>query len=394
MIRLCAALFCVFGFTLGSWQASLPDLVRDLDMSPLELGLCLTVGFAGALPAMFMGGRLIARFGAKGLLMAGATGMAAALVGVGFTGSYVVLVPLVLVLLGCQGSFDVAINAVAIAIEQRSGRQILAFVHGAFSLSAAAGALSFGAYRSLGFRVGYFGVAVVLALFVWCMTRWHALPEARSAPAPASAPRERRVLLGADVLLVAGIVGVSFLGSGVLENWSAIYVRDTVSDLAVISSVGLASFHGAMGLGRVLTSAVLRRVDRLTTIAACGLLMAVAMVWSLCAPGPVQAVAALFLVGILLSGIAPIGFSVAGDLRPDRVGEVSSTVAIAGYASFLVGPVLVGVLADLLGLRAALGSVVVVGVVISLLALLLKGQSQQAGPVHDPVAGPLEGAER
>ncbi|MEW2528041.1 MFS transporter [Streptomyces sp. NPDC047071] len=392
MIRLCAALFCVFGFTLGSWQASLPDLVRDLDMSPLELGLCLTVGFAGALPAMFMGGRLIARFGAKGLLMAGATGMAVALVGVGCTGSYVVLVPLVLVLLGCQGSFDVAINAVAIAIEQRSGRQILAFMHGAFSLSAAAGALSFGAYRSLGFRVGYFGVAVVLALFVWCMARWRDLPEARSAPA--SAPRERRVLLGADVLLVAGIVGVSFLGSGILENWSAIYVRDTVSDLAVISSVGLASFHGAMGLGRVLTSAVLRRVDRLTTIAACGLLMAAAMVWSLCAPGPAQAVAALFLVGILLSGIAPIGFSVAGDLRPDRVGEVSSTVAIAGYASFLVGPVLVGLLADLLGLRAALASVVVVGVVISLLALLLKGQPRQAGPAHEPVAGPLEGAER
>ncbi|MEV0502632.1 MFS transporter [Streptomyces spectabilis] len=398
MIRLCAALFCVFGFTLGSWQASLPDLVRDLDMSPLELGLCLTVGFAGALPAMFLGGRLIARFGAKGLLMAGAAGMSLALVGVGCTGSYVVLVPLVLVLLGCQGSFDVAINAVAIAIEQQSGKQILAFMHGAFSLSAAAGALCFGAYRPLGYRVGYFGVAVVLALFVWWMAHRHALPEARSSTAPGagaeSVPRDRRVLLGADVLLVAGIVGVSFLGSGILENWSAIYVRDTVSDLAIISSFGLASFHGAMGLGRVLTSAVLRYVDRLVTIAACGLLMAAAMVWSLFAPGPVQAVGALFIVGILLSGIAPIGFSVAGDLRPDRVGEVSSTVAIAGYASFLVGPVLVGVLADLLGLRAALGSVVVVGVVISLLALLLKGQPRRAPSAHDPVAGRLEGAER
>jgi hypothetical protein len=44
--------------------------------------------------------------------------------------------------------------------------------------------------------------------------------------------------------------------------------------------------------------------------------MAAAMVWSLCAPSPAQAVSALFIVGILLSGIAPTGFSVAGDLRP------------------------------------------------------------------------------
>ena len=375
MVWLCAALFSMFGFTLGSWQASLPDLVRDLGMSPLQLGLCLAAGFAGSLPAMFMGGRLIARFGAKRLLVAGALGMAAALAGIGFTGAYALLVPLVLVLLSCSGSFDVAINAVAIAIEQLSARKVLTFMHGAFSLSAAVGALCFGAYRSLGFRVGYFGVATVLVVFALWMSRWRALPEARSSNEDGG--RGRRFSLGTDVLLVAGIVGVSFLGSGILENWSALYVRTVVSDLPILSSVGLASFHGAMGLGRFVTSAALRYVDRLHAVAACGLLMAAAMVWSLAAPSPVQAVAALFVVGIVLAGIAPIGFSVAGDLRPERIGEVSSTVAIAGYSSFLVGPVLIGTLAQFFGLRAALVSVVFVGVVDSVLAWLLMATLKQ-----------------
>lgn len=369
MVRLCTALFCMFGFTLGSWQASLPDLVSGLGLSPLQLGACLAAGFAGSLPAMFLGGRLIAKFGAKRLLMIAALGMAVALVGVGLVNSYALLVPCVLLLLGCSGTFDVAINAVAIDTERLSGRMILSLMHGAFSLSAALGALCFGAYRSFGFRVGYFGVAVVLVCFVVSMRRWRAMADARSSDSVKS--NGRRVLLGFDVVLVAGIVGVSFLGSGILENWSALYVRTVVSDLAILSSVGLASFHAAMGLGRMLTSAAARYVGRLQLIVACGVLMAGAMVWSLVASSPAQAIIALFAVGILLSGIAPVGFSIAGELRPDRIGEVTSTVAIAGYASFLAGPVLIGLLANSFGLRIALMSVVVVGAVVSILAILL-----------------------
>lgn len=287
-----------------------------------------------------------------------------------------------------------AINAVAVAIEQHSRRKVLAVVHGAFSLSAAAGALCFGAYRPLGFRVGCFGVAVVLASFVLWMSRWRALPEARSAE-PVER-RGRRMVAGADVLLVAGIVGVSFLGSGILENWSAIHVRDMAGNLAVMSSLGLASFHGAMGLGRVLTSAALRYVDHLAAITGCGLLMAAGMVWSLLAPGPGQAVSALFTVGILLAGIAPVGISVAGDLRPERVGEVTSMVAIAGYSSSLVGPVLMGVLADFFGLRAALVSVVVVGVAVSLLSGLLMAarRPRTVSFPHGRITSQVEGVER
>ena len=219
------------------------------------------------------------------------------------------------------------------------------------------------------------------------MARWRGLPEARSSE---DVPTGGLILLGSDVLLVAGIVAVSFLGSGILENWSALYVRDVVSDLPIMSSVGLASFHAAMGAGRLITQAVLGRVERLAAIAACGVLVALAMIWSLCAPDPIQAVAALFAVGMLLSGIAPIGFSLAGDLRPGRIGEVTSTVAIAGYASFLVGPVLVGILAHAFGLRAALASVAVVGIVDSLLAGILmrvcRPRTAQDRAVHPAVS--------
>ncbi len=74
-------------------------------------------------------------------------------------------------------------------------------------------------------------------------------------------------------------------------------------------------------------------------------------------------------MGLALSAVVPIAFSVAGDLAPGRAGGAISVVTTLGYGGFLVGPVLVGGLAELLGLRAALGAIVVAGIAIFILSL-------------------------
>jgi hypothetical protein len=75
---------------------------------------------------------------------------------------------------------------------------------------------------------------------------------------------------------------------------------------------------------------------------------------------------------------------------------VSSTVAIAGYSSFLVGAVLMGVLANYFGLRTALESVAVIGVADSLLAgLLMAARKPRTAPFpRTPTSGQVKGAER
>ena len=82
---------------------------------------------------------------------------------------------------------------------------------------------------------------------------------------------------------------------------------------------------------------------------------------------PFLVVAGFLIVGLSLSGVAPIAFSVAGDLAPNRAGEAISVVTTLGYGGFLMGPVIVGGLAEALGLRSALATIVVAGCVIALL---------------------------
>jgi MFS family permease len=78
------------------------------------------------------------------------------------------------------------------------------------------------------------------------------------------------------------------------------------------------------------------------------------------------------VVGIALSAVVPIAFSAAGDLAPERAGAAISVVTTLGYGGFLLVPVIVGGLAEVTGLRTALGIIVASGLLIFALSLRLR----------------------
>ncbi|HEX2222252.1 MAG TPA: hypothetical protein VHK06_06970, partial [Candidatus Limnocylindria bacterium] len=55
--------FGAFGILFGVWQVLLPDLTRDLRLSPGPLGAMLSLGFIASLPAMLAAGRVADRVG-------------------------------------------------------------------------------------------------------------------------------------------------------------------------------------------------------------------------------------------------------------------------------------------------------------------------------------------
>jgi MFS family permease len=88
---------------------------------------------------------------------------------------------------------------------------------------------------------------------------------------------------------------------------------------------------------------------------------------------PSLVIVGFLVVGLALSAVVPIAFSAAGDLAPERAGAAISVLTTLGYGGFLLGPVIVGGLAEVLGLRIALGIIAVSGLLIFALALRLKG---------------------
>ena len=73
-------------------------------------------------------------------------------------------------------------------------------------------------------------------------------------------------------------------------------------------------------------------------------------------------------LGLALSAVVPIEPSPSPGIS-SRAGVAISVVTTLGYGGFLLGPVVVGDLAELLGLRVALGTIAVAGLMIFTLAL-------------------------
>ena len=72
-------------------------------------------------------------------------------------------------------------------------------------------------------------------------------------------------------------------------------------------------------------------------------------------PSPYISIAGFFLVGLGLSSIVPIAYSIGGNEKNLPAGVGLAMVTTVGYSGFLIGPPVIGFIADWLNLRVSLG---------------------------------------
>ena len=100
--------------------------------------------------------------------------------------------------------------------------------------------------------------------------------------------------------------------------------------------------------------------------AACATSLAIAML--VATPLPLVAGIGLLLLRLGQGPIAPIGYSLAARSTPHRAGQTVSLGWLSLYAAFLIGPLIVGAIAELTGLRLALGTFIAAALTLAILA--------------------------
>ena len=395
--------FGFFGLFWGCFAVLLADLSGSLGLSPGPLGVALFVGAGASIASMAALGWASDRLGRRAYLILTVLAFGVGIVGLALSGSYAALLATLVVLYSFSGLYDVGMNAVAVDVERLSGRRLMSYMHAAFSGGAMAGALGAGALRQAGvdYRLGYLALLVPLAALVLAFatarfpgpvadgTRDERSPEGTfSAVAPKAEGGTGRWDLYRDrsLLLVAAIACLGLLAEGEMEHWSGIYLRDTLGLAAIVGGSGVAVFYGAMALGRLAIGWLVGRIGNRRTLLASGALAAGGMLLALATTSPALVVGGFLLVGLALAAVAPLAFSVAGETVPDRAGSAVSVVTTIGYGGFLLGPPLVGGLAEATGLRAALGIIAVAGLAVFVLSLALR--EPEADPATEGGVGP------
>lgn len=389
LLALEVSAFSFFGLFWGCFAVLLADLSGALGLSPGPLGVALFVGAGASIAAMAALGWASDRLGRRAYLILVACAFGMGIAELALSGSYAVLLATLVVLYSSSGLYDVGINAVTVDLEHISGRRFMSYLHAAFSGGAMAGAVGAGALRQAGvdYRLVYLTLLLPLATLVAAFAaarfpspgfggasgeRSHNDTSPAADSGATSIAGSWNLYRGGPLLLVAAVACLGLLAEGEMEHWSGIYLRDTLGLAAIVGGSGVAVFYGAQALGRLAIGWLVGRVGNRRTLLGSGLLTAGGMLLALATTSPTLVTGGFLLVGMGLAAVAPVAFSVAGELVPERAGSAISVVTTFGYGGFLLGPPLVGGLAEVAGLRVALGVVAVAGLVIFVLSLRLR----------------------
>jgi MFS family permease len=369
--------FFAFGAFWGAWGVLLPDVKEEVGASVSELGgALLAVGLA-ALPAMLLAGRIVDRTGARAtpvaLLLFAIAGVLPA-----FADSIQELV-LALLLLGvATGALDVVINAAATSVEAATGRRIIQVAHALFSGGFLAGAIGAGIARGLG--AGSLpvlaGVAALAAAAAGANRGFPAVPRRVS---------ERRFGFSRRLLLLGALCGVAFVVEGGIENWSALFLETELDASPALAALGPALFAAAMMTGRLLGQWLeVRLGDRLLFVvgpATAGAGLALAAL----APELPLALVGFALGGAGISVAAPIVFGAAGrGADEEERGSAVASVTTISYLGFLAGPPLVGAVSGALDLRAGVGLLAAIALLLSLAAASFGGDALSVRRLQHP----------
>jgi MFS family permease len=361
------AFFALLGITNGDWLARIPALAHGLHLSDGMLGLVLLAGPAGSFAVAPVAGALVDRIGSRIPTIVGGSAVALLPISFGLAPGRVVLMAAMFAFGVAAGMLDVSMNAQAVQLQQAVGRQLMTSFHACYSFGTLAGGLVGGAFawRNVGTAADFAAVAIPLAVLAALSGRFllaRGAPasarldrSAKAARASASGRRGRHGRRVSPLIVLSLLALCSLLAEGAADGWSAVYLRDNLGTSAGFAAMGYVAFALTMATGRLAGDRLADRFGPVALLRGGGVLAAAGIVIVVLTAAPVAALVGFAVYGAGLSCTFPQMLALAGIVRPDRPGRAISMVAGTGYAGMLTGPVLIGGLASLAGLTAALG---------------------------------------
>jgi len=359
-----ATFLCFFlnGAMIGTWVGQIPFVQERLDVSKGTIGLALLCMAVGAMIAMPLTGQVLDR------RSSGAVTRTAALIYLPLMALPVfapspALLGAGLVLFGAaNGAMDVSMNAHGVAVERTLGRPIMSSLHAGWSFGGLAGSGGVALAVALGVEPRI--EAVIASALLW-LAAIGITARLGSASAHSEHGSSGFALPSRGVLLIGALCFLVMVTEGAMGDWSGIYLKHDLGAGASAAATGFAGFSLGMALARLTGDGIARRWGSGRLLSAGMALVTVALGATLLIADPAVAVVGFALIGIGIANAVPLLFSAAGRVPPS--GPSLAAVFTVGYTGFIVGPPLIGVLADVTSLTTALSLLCLSGAAVTVL---------------------------
>lgn len=343
--------FALNGFMFGSLMARVPAIKGDLALSDGELGLALLCSSLGLVLSQPLAGAASARFGSRPVVAAG-VGLYGGLLSLPALAPDLAALVAAFAILGLGAGFlDVAMNAQGVQAEQRHERAIFSSFHAAFSFGAMAGAGAAGVAAASGV-----GPEPHLAVVGAAVIALGLAAAARMLPASADAQTGGQLFArpSRKLLAFATIAFCALLVEGSASDWSAVLLAEWREASEGLAAGGLAAFSAAMGAGRLAGDPLRERLGPMGLMRA-GAVAGLAGTTLVVLPLPAAVtIAGFVVVGLGIASTFPLALLLAAEAPGATTAPAIAAVSTTGYAGLLAGPAIIGGLAEVSSLPAAL----------------------------------------
>ncbi|MDR7130432.1 MFS family permease [Algoriphagus sp. 4150] len=364
------AFFFFVGLCFASWAARIPDIQAKFDLSEGQLGTLLLFLPLGSVIGLPIAGWAVHQYGSRTVIMFGSFAYAMTLPLIGLAPTTWLLIP-VLILYGMLGNvMNISLNTQALDLEDQMGKSILASFHGLWSLAGFSGAglgalmIFLGASPAL-----HYAVVMLISITIILSAQRFIFKEKVITEGGGGL-----VMKKPDALLLR-ISLIAFLGmmaEGCMFDWSGVYFKKVVQSDPSLIALGYVAFMGAMASGRFITDKIAARFTKVAVIQVSGVLIFVGLSLAVLFPTVAVSTAGFLLVGLGVASIIPLSYSIAGRSKLYTPSVALALVSTISFFGFLLGPPLIGFIAELFNLKFSFALIAVAGLGITVLSSIRK----------------------
>ena len=358
------------GLCFATWASRIPDIKTALHLSEGSLGTILFAVPLGQLTMMSFSGKLVTRFGSHRILPYSILMYAFSLTNLGLVQNAWQL-GLGLFVFGIFANLtNISVNTQGVYTEGLFKRTIMSSFHGMWSLAGFTGALVGLGMLALQLNT-YTHFLIVAAIAVLLMAfNFNFLIKAKET---IRTKKKKGFRKPDSSLVMLGVIGFCCMASeGVMFDWSGVYFKDIVKAPGPLVILGYTSFMIMMAGGRFFGDGLTRKFGRKTVMQISGCMISTGLFTAVFFPFIIPSTIAFMFVGLGVSTIIPTLYSIAGKHPTIPTGEALTAVSSVSFFGFLMGPPIIGYIAEAFGLRFSFAFIGVFGFLIAFMVSRIK----------------------
>jgi len=360
------------GFCFATWASRIPDIKSMLQLSEAGLGTMLFVLPIGQLFAMPFSGSIVNKYGSRNIAILTLPLYALCLTILGLA-TVKWQLALGLFLFGFCGNFcNISVNTQGVYTQQLFSKPIIGSFHGSWSLAGFFGAVT--SLLMLALRLTpfqHFMIAFVFVLLI-VLLNYKFIIKAKVKKKEEHA--RYSFIKNPDVTLIwLGVVCFCGMASeGIMFDWSGVYFKEIIKAPGALVVLGYTTFMISMASGRFLSDILVRKYGTRKVLMISGILISTGLYSAVLFPYLIPCTIAFMMVGFGVSNVVPIIFSVAGNNDKVPTSIALTIVSSISFLGFLIGPPLIGFIAEVTSLKYSFVIVGVFGIFITVLVSRLK----------------------